>query len=265
MTGRSLHDALLTVLGDGPLRARLLNGDNSIRGLLGSEEWLVLTRVSGERLGRMSRFLAHHYYRERVVRLFRHVRTLAPDTGRDPLTVLDTPAGLALLDQSVLGTAETAERILSLIEDYLIGNDGAIRDAIPYWRDLVRYQATMFRVEAGAPRSGGTRDGAPCRSLSTRILELDWDIPEVLPELRKGTHPIPPARPAETCLLIARSRNGRVTAVRCLAEIRMLVESANGERGVEELAQRCRLPLQETARFLRQLEEIGAIEWKAER
>ena len=73
MTGRSLHDALLTVLSDGPLRARLLTGDTSARGMLGREEWVMLRRVSVERLCRMARFLARHYYRERIVRLFRHI------------------------------------------------------------------------------------------------------------------------------------------------------------------------------------------------
>ncbi len=163
MTGRSLHDALLTVLSDGPLRARLLTGDTSARGMLGREEWVMLRRVSVERLCRMARFLARHYYRERIVRLFRHIRTLAPHTGRDPLAVLDTPAGLASLDQSVLGTHATAERLVSLIEDSLIGNDAVIRLAIPYWRDLVRYHVTMFRVEAGAPLSGGNPGGTPWR------------------------------------------------------------------------------------------------------
>lgn len=259
MTGRSLHDALLTVLSDGPLRARLLTGDTSTSGVLGREEWVVLRRVSGERLCRMARFLARHYYRERIVRLFRHARILAPHTGRDPLAVLTTPAGLASLDQSVLGTPASAERLVSLIEDSLIGNDAAIRRAIPYWRDLVRCHATMFRVEAGAPHSGGNPGGTPRRTPSTRILELDWDIPGVIAGLRKGALPVPIANPAPTCLLVARSRHGRVTAVRCPQNIRVLVEAADGQRSVEELARMSGLSGQEIGGLLRQLEEIGAI------
>jgi len=259
MTGRSLHDALLTLLCDGPLRARLLTGDTSASGTLGREEWVMLRRVSSERLCRLARFLARHYYRERIVRLFRHVRTLAAHTGRDPLAVLTTPAGLASLDQSVLGTTASAERLVSLIEDSLIGSDAAIRRAIPYWRDLVRYHATMFRVEAGAPHSGGGRSEPPRRTPSTRILELDWDIPGVIADLRKGALPVPIANPTPTCLLVARSRHGRVTAVRCSQDIRVLVEAADGQRRVEELARSSGLSFEETEGLLRQLEEIGAI------
>ena len=259
MTGRSLHDALLTVLSDGPLRTRLLTGDTSAAGVLGREEWVVLRRVSSERLCRMARFLARHYYRERIVRLFRHARILAPHTGRDPLAVLTTPAGLASLDQSVLGTPATAERLVSLIEDSLIGNDAAITRAIPYWRDLVRYHATMFRVEAGTPHSASSQGGTPRRTPSTRILELDWDIPGVIADLRKGAPPVPIAKPAPTCLLVARARHGRVTAVRCSQDIRVLVEAADGRRSVDQLALMSGLSVQETGGLLRQLEEIGAI------
>ena len=259
MTGRSLHDALLTVLGDGPLRARVLTGDTSASGVLGREEWVVLRRVSRERLSRMARFLAHHYYRERIVRLFRHVRTLAAHTGRDPLAVLDTPAGLASLDQSILGTPATAERLVSLIEDSLVANDATIRRAIPYWRDLVRYHATMFRVEAGAPTSGGSQVGTPRRTPSTRILELDWDIPGVIADLRKGASPLPIANQAPTCLLVARARHGRVTTVRCSRTIRVLVEAADGQRSVDQLAGMSGLSVQETGGLLRELEEMGAI------
>lgn len=259
MTGRSLHDALLTVLSDGPLRARVLTGDTSASGVLGREEWEVLRRVSRERLSRMARFLARHYYRERIVRLFRHVRTLAAHTGRDPLAVLDTPAGLASIDESVLGAPATAERLVSLIEDSLVRNDEAIRRAIPYWRDLVRYQATMFRVEAGAPHSGGNPGGTPHRTPSTRILELDWDIPGVIADLRKGAPPVPIAKPAPICLLVARARHGRVTAIRCSQDIRVLVEAADGQRSVDQLARMSGLSVQEIGGVLRQLEEIGAI------
>ncbi|OLC42070.1 MAG: hypothetical protein AUH74_04905 [Nitrospirae bacterium 13_1_40CM_4_62_6] len=259
MTGRSLHDALLTVLSDGPLRAQLLTGDTSARGMLGREEWVMLRRVSVERLCRMARFLARHYYRERIVRLFRHIRTLAPHTGRDPLAVLDTPAGLASLDQSVLGTHATAERLVSLIEDSLIGNDAVIRRSIPYWRDLVRYHVTMFRVEAGAPLSGGNPGGTPRRTPSTRVLDLDWDIPGVIADLRKGAPPVPIAKAAPTCLLVARSRHGRITAVRCSQDIRVLVEAADGQRTVDQLARMSGLSVQEIGGLLPQLEEIGAI------
>lgn len=259
MTGRSLHDALLTVLSDGTLRGRLVTGDPSASRVLGREELGMLRRVSHERLCRMARFLARHYFRERIVRLFRHVRTLAAHTGRDPLAILETPEGVALLDQSVLGTSATAERLVSLIEDSLIANDDAIRRAIPYWRDLVRYHATMFRVEAGASSAGGSQAGTPRRTPSTRILELDWDIPSVVADLRKRASSLPTANPTPTCLLVACARHGRVTVVRCPQDMRGLVEAADGQRSIDQLARMTGLSIQEIGGLLRQLEEIGAV------
>ena len=108
MTGRSLHDTLLRVLSHGPLRAQLFDTHDEAP-TVRSDEWHILRRVPKESLRNMARFLARHYYGERIVRLFRHIRRLAPQTGRDPLLILDTPHARAVLDHAVLGSPVTAD------------------------------------------------------------------------------------------------------------------------------------------------------------
>src|SRR5881396_2579297 len=91
MHGRPVHDALLVVLTDGELRSRLLAGGHPVGETIAAEEWATLSALPKQRLVGVSRFLARQYYRERVVRLFRYVRLLAPLTGRDPCSVLRSP------------------------------------------------------------------------------------------------------------------------------------------------------------------------------
>lgn len=262
MTGRSLHDALLQVLGNGLVRSRLTHGDPTLNSLLGLKEYEVLKRLPSDHLHRMARFLARHYYRERIVRLFRHVRTLTGQTGRDPLTVLMTPVSGPILDRAVLGSPETARAILELIERYVTDKDEFITQHLPYWKDLVRYQAAMFLAEAAPAPEPHLGAGAPIRSSSATILDLDWDIPSVLSRLREGQIHVPQAYRGPTSLLIARSSRNRVTTVRCPKEIRCLIESLDGHKGVEALAQACRLSAQQVEQLLEQLSAIGAVLWR---
>src|SRR5437899_12783912 len=101
----------------------------------------------------------------------------------------------------------------------------------------------MFRVEAGAPLSGGNPGGTPRRTPSTRILDLDWDISGVIADLRKGVPPVPIAKAAPTCLLVARSRDGRVTAVRCTQDIGVMGEAPDVQRTLDSLDRYCLLPV----------------------
>lgn len=259
MTGRSLHDALLTVLSNGPLRARLIGGGNAPDSRIAAEEWAILARLPDERLRRTARFLARHYYRERIVRLFRHVRRLAFYTGRDPVRVLEASTARTELDEAILGTPASAERLLTLVEAFLLQDDDEIRQDFPFWRDLVRYQAAMFRVEAGEVRKSWARH--PSRSTSALILDLERDIPTLLARLR--THPflLPRIERISTPLLITCTSRRQVMTVRCTKEIRLLFETADGRRDIETLASTAGLQGQQAEGLLRQMKEIGAIWW----
>jgi hypothetical protein len=259
MTGRSLHDTLLRVLSHGPLRAKLFDPPDEAS-TVHSDEWDILRRAPREQLHNMARFLTRHYYTERVVRLFRHVRRLAPRTGRDPLQMLDTPQAHAVYDRAELGSAQTAEDILALIQGFLLHGDTEIQAAFPYWRDLVRYHATLFRLEAVRAENNPTR--FPCRSASAAIVRFEWNLPVILTQMP----PVPPVDLAiaqvPSVLLMASSRDRRVISLRCTPAIQCLFEAADGTRTVEELRIVSGFSVEQIAQALEQLREIGAIQWQ---
>jgi len=259
MTGRALHDWLLRVLSHGPLRAQLLGMDDKVTAI-SSDEWQTLRRVPKERLRNMARFLARHYYGERIARLFRHVRRLAHQTGRDPLSVLDTPQAWTVFDHAVLGSSDTAEEMVSLLETFLLEDAADIQKRFPYWEDLVRYQATMFRLEG--LRAEERAIDYPCRSASAKIVQCRWDIPAILADLRSSNDRQSAAVHVPSILLIASSPDRQVTTLRCTPNVQRLFEAADGTRTVEELGLAADCSVQQTEQVLRQMKDIGAIQWK---
>jgi hypothetical protein len=258
MTGRSLHDALLRVLTDGELRRRLADSDPTIADALGREESETLKRANPERLGRLARFMARHFYRERIVRLFRYSRSLALARGSDPLTVLEAPAFRSLLDTAVLGSPTTAEQVAQLMEARLL-NDLA---DCPYGPDLVRYEGTLFRVEAGPRRwhTPAPEDGIPACSAHSRIIDLDWNLTPLIAALRAGSSsPEPPREP--TRLLVALSPSGKVTSVRCPEALGRLLDALDGRKRPAEVASATGLSEAAASALLKRLAEIGAVEW----
>lgn len=260
MTGRSLHDTLLRVLSHGPLRAQLFDTYDDANAF-NSGEWHILRRVPKESLRNMARFLARHYYGERIVRLFRHIRRLAAQTGRDPLLILDTPPARAVLDHAILGSPGTADEMVSLIETFLLEKDADIQQQFPYWRDLVRYQATMFRLDARRAEGGET--DLPCRSVSGEIVQFEWDLPPIIADLQSpnGLQPDTAHRPS--LLLMASSTDRHVTSLRCTSHVQRIFEAADGTRTVEELGIVAGFSAQQTEQVLEQMKQIGAIQWKA--
>jgi hypothetical protein len=261
MTGRSLHDTLLLVLSHGPLRAQLFDTDGKPP-TFDVDEWQILKRVPKDSLRNMARFLTRHYYGERIVRLFRHIRRLASQTGRDPLLILDTPRVRAVLDQAVLGSPDTADEMASLIKTFLLVDAAEIQKRFPYWQDLVHYQSTMFGVEARRGKGSGT--GLPCRSPSGNVVQFEWDLPAILPDLaslndQQATRLHRPSR-----MLIASSADRHVTSVRCTLHVQRLLEAADGTRTVEELGIMADLSVRQTEQALEHMKQIGAIQWQAE-
>jgi hypothetical protein len=259
MTGRSLHDTLLRVLSHGPLRAQLLDMDEAATTVI-SDEWRILRRVPEDRLRNMARFLARHYYGERIARLFRHVRRLAHQTGRDPLSVLDSPKARIVLDHAVLGSSDTAEEMASLLETFLLENAADIQKQLPYWQDLVRYQATMFRLEARKVKERAT--DRPCRSASATIVKFEWDIPAILANLLSSNDGQLTTVHSPSILLIASSADRQVISLRCTPNAQRLFEATDGTRTVEELGLAAECSVQQTEQVLEQMRKIGAIQWK---
>ena len=260
MTGRSLHDALLCVLTDGELRRRLMDDDPTLAEALGGKEAETLKRAHPERLQRLARFMARHFYRERIVRLFRYSRALLVAAGRDALDVLESTAFRSMLDSAVLGSPAAADSVARLVEARLL-RDLADR---PFGAALVRYEGTLFRVEAGPRRwqaAIAPRNGTPVRSVHARIIELDWNLTPLIAGLRAGAASPPDPVRDPTQLLVALSPRGRVTAIRCSLVVLRLLDALDGQTGTAEAAAAAGLSEAEATLLLSRLTDIGAVEW----
>jgi hypothetical protein len=247
---RALQDDVIRALADAPYRA--------------SPEWRRRGLADPNRVERYARFLARHFYYERIVHFFKYSRALARVTGRAPEVILKSPAFDTLLPTLVLGSRETAAAVARLVTAYV----AAGRRPIPYLADLLRYEAAMMTVEAGARvwRDPMPTEGAgsgerylPERVEGTVVLELDFDLPAVLPTLLQPWTDMPEAPERPTKLLVARSPHGRVAVARSDAGVAAVIGLADGTRTLAELAQGVGLELGELRHTLQALVDLGAV------
>jgi hypothetical protein len=245
---RAVHDRVIRALADAPYRA--------------SAEWRALELADADRVERYARFLARHFYYERIVHFFKYSRALARVTGRRPEAVLAGPAFDALLPQAVLGSRATARAVARLAVDHVAGAAASI----PYLRDLLRYEEAMMVVEAGprvwrepGPPEARAPAAPPQTVEGTVLLELAYDLPAVLPRLLEPWSEPPAAPERPTRLLVARSPYGRVAVARSDARIAAILRLADGKRTVAELAARTGLDVPELDAALRGLVELGAV------
>jgi hypothetical protein len=246
---RALQDRIIRALADARYRV--------------SPEWLVQGLADQDRLERYARFLARHFYFERLVQFFKYSRALAPVTGRRPEAVLTHPEFDALLPGVVLGSRETARAVAALAVAYV----AAAAAPIPYLQDLLSYEEAMMVVEAG-PRvwrdqgsgvAGRQAGEAPTAVEGTVILELTHDLPAVLPALLRPWTALPVAPERPTTLLVARSPYGRVAVARSDATVTTLVRFADGEQSLAQLAAQTGLAVSELQATVRGLVELGAL------
>lgn len=251
MSDRAVQDEVIRALADAPYRA--------------SPEWCERGLADAARVERFARFLARHFYHERLVHFFKYSGALARLTGRRPEAFLGEPAFDALLATAVLGSRETARAVAKLVVTHV--GDADTGGAIPYHADLLRYEETMMVVEAG-PRvwreagkgeGGGGTGTSPELVVGTALLELEYDLPVVLPKLLQSwvTVPEAPRRPIK--LLVARSRHGRVAVARADEAVASVVRLADGARTLEDLARAAGLRPAEVEATLAGLTEIGAV------
>jgi hypothetical protein len=243
---RALQDDVIRALADAPYRA--------------SPEWRGRDLADAGRVERFARFLARHFYHERIVHFFKYSRALARVTGRWPEAVLRQPGFDALLSTAVLGERATARAVARLAMAYIAGEE------VPYHRDLLRYQEAMMVVEAGPRVWRDTGRGDPRAAVTppelvegTELLELEYDLPTVLPQLLQPWTTPPDAPRRNTSLIVARSRHGRVAVARASDAIASVVRFADGARTVDDLARAAGLRPVDIAATLRDLTEIGAL------
>jgi hypothetical protein len=250
VSDRALHDTVIRALADAPYRA--------------SPEWRGRALADPERVERYARFLARHYYYERIVHFFKYSRALARVTGRHPEAVLRRPGFGALLPALVLGSRESARAVARLVVEH-VGENGA---PIPFLPDLLRYEEAMMVVEAGprvwrddtlhtAPGSGERY--RPEKIEGTVLLELAYDLPAVLPKLLQPWTEVPQAPRQPTKLLVARSRHGRVAVARTDEAVAAVMQLADGKRTLAELAAGAGLAVEVLEETLQGLVDLGAV------
>ena len=251
MSDREIQDSVIRALADAPYRA--------------SPEWRGLALADPARLERFARFLARHFYHERLVHFFKYSRALARVTGRRSEAVLHSAGFDALLSTAVLGSRATARAVAALAVNHVRPADGA--QPIPYLNDLLEYEQAMMVVEAG-PRvwrdagkgEGGRGKGAPPELVEgTVLLDLAYDLPAVLPKLLQPWTEVPQAAPLRVKLLIARSPHGRVTVARADAAVASVVELADGRKTLPELAREAGLRSEDLDATLAGLADLGAV------
>jgi hypothetical protein len=249
LTDRALHDRVIRALADARYRA--------------SPDWQRRGLADADRVERYARFLARHFYHERIVQFFKYSRALARVTLRPPEGVLTQAGFESLLPEVVLGSRETAQAVARLVVTFVTA--GGTR--VPYLADLLRYEAAMMVVEAG-PRiwretgkreEGRRKSAAPETVEGTVILDLAYDLTAVLPKLLQPWTEVPEAPARPTRLLVARSPHGRVAVARSDASVATVVGLADGKRTLEQLATDASLELPVLEATLRDLVELGAM------
>jgi len=252
VSDRALQDDVIRALADAPYRE--------------SAAWRARRLADPDRVERFARFLARHFYYERVVHFFKYSRALARVTGRRPEAVLTRPDFEALVPTIVLGSRQTAQAVALLVVTH-VGDAGPV---IPYLADLLRYEAAMMVVEAGpriwrdGPESKDQTVGtgewsAPEKVEGTVLLELAYDLPPVLPQLLRPWSDVPQAPARSTTLLVARSPHGRVAVARSTDAVAALLRLADGRKTLAQLAHDAGLEVRELEQTLHGLVELGAV------
>jgi hypothetical protein len=93
----------------------------------------------------------------------------------------------------------------------------------------------------------------------TLLLDLEYDLPAVLPRLLQPWTEVPRAPERVSQLLVARSPHGRVAVARSDAGIAAVLQLADGKRTLEQLATSAGLAVGDLEATLRDLVELGAV------
>jgi len=251
---RALQDDVIRALADAPFRASL--------------EWRRRALADPDRVERYARFLARHFYHERIVHFFKYSCALARVTGRAPEGILKAPAFEALLPGIILGSRDTAAAVARLVTAHVAAGQASV----PYLADLLRYEAAMMVVEAGPRvwRDGASPGGAgsaerfrPETVEGTVLLELSFDLPSILPKLLQPWTDVPQAPERRTKLLVARSPHGRVAVARSDESVAAVVQLADGRRTLGEIAGVAGLGVKDLEAALQGLVDLGAVRFSS--
>lgn len=226
MSDRGLQDDVIRALADASFRR--------------SPAWRDRDLADAQAVERFSRFLARNFYRNRVIHFFKYSRALARVTGRLPQAAIDTEGFERVLPGAVIGSRATAVEVAGLVVEDQRAAPGA--DRVPYLGDLLAYQEAMMVAEAGPRDWTGTEERRPTPEQAaaeiaegTSVLELAHDLPAVLPRLLLPFDEVPEAPRRPVRLMVARSRQGRVSVAVLTPGMERALGLLDGRRTLAEL------------------------------
>ncbi|MGE5205347.1 MAG: hypothetical protein ACM3PW_07010 [Chlamydiota bacterium] len=232
---RELQDSLIAYLADANLR-------RAPSGLL------PLSPEQAQRAGRFARFLARRYYRDRLARSFRYSRRF----GAAAETLADTPVFNAFLDDCVLGSVASAERVAGLAVNHV----NRFPAPGPWWSDLLQYERLFF-LQA-ATTENAVPSASPQPSLSARCHRFSWNLPELLLRLKSGVAVSAELR-GEVTLLFSRTGLGRIYVVEVDAATAAVFHAASARLSPEQITEMTSLPAATVQQALAALAQVGAL------
>ena len=239
MNDRALQDEIIRYLADANLRAQGQRGS-------------LIAAVEAAKARQFAHFLARRYYRDRLFRSFRYSHRFQPQTGRTAQDVADSKAFDAFLEECVLGSLASANRVAAMARAYL----GAAPLPGLWWPDLLEYECAYFLQAATSERSPSSAQ--PSRAVSTRCRRFAWALPEMLPRIRAGK-PISHDLRRECTLLFSRTDAGRIYVVEAEPLIERIFCATDGTRTLEEIAEAAGVSAEDARQILTALAEIGAV------
>ena len=202
-----------------------------------------------------ARLFARRYYLAALRRHYRYTTALEPLTGRAPDRVLLGEEIVPLLENSVLGSRVSSERIAGRVRSCLTESDEAITARVRYWRDLVRYDEAAFLVASSRTQSGEGPN--PRMHPAALLIDLEHDLEPVLPEI--SPERIPAAAERRVSMIFCNDGKGHVTAARASEPARRILEAADGTLSLQALAHMAGLATPRAEALAQTLRKIGAL------
>lgn len=243
MTDRELQDEIIRYVTDPQAR----RGNGRLK-----PGALKLSAEQAARAAQFARFLARRYYRDRLGRSFRYSAMLVSE--RRASDVVEANDFESLLSEGALGSLALAQRIGQSAVDWLSAASAAAE--LRWWSSLLDYERAHFLQTA----TSETRPPAATlqRGVSATCVRFDWDMPELLRQI-KSNQPISRNLRRNVTLLFSRTYSGKIYVMETDAETAAIFAAVDGERDEKEIARAAGIEASDARSILNSLIEIGAV------
>lgn len=219
-----------------------------------SQPAAVLNPSEAEKAQRFSRFLARRYYRDRLHRAFRYSRNVSNDLPARVEDLVDSAEFDSFLSRCMLGSLLSAREVGEMAIARLL----EVKAPGPWWPELLQYEFSFFVQLATSEIDTQFKKGFPATAKSTIVREFSWKMPALLALFKSGQVPAEDLR-GRTVLLFSRTHHGKIYVVELDATAMKVINAANGEGDVVEIASAASIPEAHAQQILASLGEIGAV------